>query len=86
MTTLETNVVFHDGLVMYRLKKRKTEEITPQQKITGNFYLKVDKNAWILLNINNQEIFIDKPELEISMVDYLKITNLIIVTNRLMVS
>ena len=24
------------------------------------------------MNINNQEIFIDKPELEISMVDYLK--------------
>ena len=70
---METNVVFHDGLVMYRLKKEEDwKEITPQQKITGNFYLKVDKNAWILLNINNQEIFIDKPELEISMVDYLK--------------
>ena len=73
MTTLETNVVFHDGIVMYKLKKEEDwKEITPQQKITGNFFLKVYKNAWILLNINNQEIFIDKPELEISMVDYLK--------------
>ena len=72
LVTLETSVIFHDGLVKYKFKKEDDwKEIIPQQKITGNFYLKVDKDAWILLNINNQEILIEE-ELETSLVDYLK--------------